>query len=492
MQIFLSLLLAGFIGGYLGSLILRRLREPLQAVIEQAEAIMGRRFVTIPEPRVPELRRLAIAMNDTVARLKAMFDEEALRLSEVRREANFDPLTSLANRPFFMARLEDALETEESASGTLMLVRIADLAGINQRLGRAATDELLRRLAKTMATFVERHGDGLAARLNGADFALLLPPQPQALKSAEELLDALGQEALPYLGGTPVAFIGVGHFSHGIEKGSLLSQVDAALASAQATGTSTAHEAAVSDDTEIPRSAEQWARQLRQALDNRWVRLISFPVNDFHGQLIHWESPLRLRLEQDGEWLPAGRFLPMAERLRLTPALDFAAARLGVEELERHPELPGLAINLSASSIHEAEFRDDLKNLLKEHPAAAARLWLEIAEVGAFRHLEDFRQFVGAVNSTGCRIGLEHFGRQFSQIGHLHDLGLDYLKVDASFIRDLDNSPGNQSFLRGLATLSHGIGLMVIGEGIMNEAELDTLQTLGFDGITGPAVTPPA
>lgn len=491
-QIFVSLLLAGFIGGYLGSLILRRLKEPLQAVIEQAEAIMGRRFVTIPEPKVPELRRLAVAMNDTVARLKAMFDEEALRLNEVRREANFDPLTSLANRGFFMARLEDALENEESASGTLMLVRIADLAGINQRLGRAATDELLRRLAKATATFAEQHGDGLAARLNGADFAVLLPPQTQAKKSAEELLETLGHEALPYLGNATVGFIGVGHFSHGIEKGCLLSQVDAALASAQATGSNTVHEAAIAGDTEMPQSAEQWAQQIKHALDNRWLRLISFPVNDFRGQLIHWECPLRLRLEEDGEWLPAGRFLPMAERLHLTSSLDLAAARLGIEELEKHPELPGLAINLSASSIHEAEFRTQLQDLLKGHLLAASKLWLEIAEVGAFKHLEDFRQFVDAVAPTGCRLGLEHFGRQFSQIGHLHDLGLDYLKVDASFIRDLDHNPGNQSFLKGLSTISHGIGLQVIGEGVMNDAELNTLPTLGFDGATGPAVKAPA
>ena len=104
-----ALALAGLLGGYLGSLILRRLKAPLRAVINQATAITERRFVTIDEPRVPELKQLAIAMNATVGRLKSMFEEEAARLETVRQEANFDPLTGLLNRSHFMARLRQSL-----------------------------------------------------------------------------------------------------------------------------------------------------------------------------------------------------------------------------------------------------------------------------------------------------------------------------------------------------------------------------------------------
>jgi EAL domain-containing protein (putative c-di-GMP-specific phosphodiesterase class I) len=85
-------------------------------------------------------------------------------------------------------------------------------------------------------------------------------------------------------------------------------------------------------------------------------------------------------------------------------------------------------------------------------------------------------------------MGLEHFGRQFSEVGRLHDLGLDYLKVDASFVRGLDANSGNQAFLKGLSTIAHGIGLKVIAEGVASEAELLTLRDVGFDGATGPVV----
>ena len=85
-------------------------------------------------------------------------------------------------------------------------------------------------------------------------------------------------------------------------------------------------------------------------------------------------------------------------------------------------------------------------------------------------------------------MGIEHFGRQFSEIGRLHDLGLDYLKIDASFIRGLEANVGNQSFLKGLTTIAHGIGMKVIAEGVANEAELAVLADVGFDGATGPGV----
>ena len=89
-------------------------------------------------------------------------------------------------------------------------------------------------------------------------------------------------------------------------------------------------------------------------------------------------------------------------------------------------------------------------------------------------------------------MGLEHFGRQFSEIGRLHDLGLDYIKVDGSFIRGLDGNVGNQAFLKGLSTIAHSIGLKVIAEGVTSEADLRALGPVGFDGATGPAVSEPS
>jgi EAL domain-containing protein (putative c-di-GMP-specific phosphodiesterase class I)/GGDEF domain-containing protein len=486
-----ALLFAGVLGGYLGTLILRRLKQPLRSVIEQARAISERRFITMPEPAVPELRQMASAMNSAVVLLKAMFEEEAKRLESMRRAANQDALTGLANRTHFMARLRAALDTEESPVGSLMLVRVAHLAEINRRLGRDATDDLLKLFGAALDGCARRFPDGLAARLNGADFGLLLPDHGAPLPLAHELLQTLIGDTSAFLGNEAVAYIGVGQFRYGVELGTLLSQVDAALAQAEAGETSGVSEAAVLDMDDAPHSADQWSEMIRRALDQRWVRLVSFPVADFSGQLVHRECPLRLMFSLDGEWLPAGRFLPVAERLGLTSALDLSAVKLGLEDLTANPQLSGLAINLSARSVQDEGFRKQMRALLVAQPKASRRLWLEVNEHGALAHFDAFCSFCKDLTGTGCKLGLEHFGRQFSEIGRLHGLGLDYLKVDASFVRGIEDNAGNQAFLKGLTGIAHNIGLQVFAEGVISSAELGALSTLGFDGATGPAIKDP-
>ncbi|MBN8474486.1 EAL domain-containing protein [Sulfuritalea sp.] len=491
-----ALALASFIGGYLGSLILRRLRRPLQAVIDQAVAITNRRFVTIPEPKVPELRKLASAMNATVLRLKSMFEEEAARLEAVRREANFDPLTGLANRDFFIAQLRSSVQGEDSTGGTLFLIRVADLVGINKRLGRAATDDLLRRVAETIGAPQglpsvaggTAQVDALAARMNGADFALLLPGRQAGREVAEALLESLVASMEAYVDGGPSAYIGMGTFKQGTGLRVLLSQVDAALIATEAEGLNAVREAVVATDDEMPTDGAEWGRIIEQALEQRWLRLVSFPVVDMEGGLLHVECPLRLKFDADGDWQPAGSFLPIAQRLGLAPQLDFAALELALESLEGQDVPTGLAINLAASSIAGANFRRKLDMLLHRHRKVASRLWVEVAETGVLKHVDAFHELCTLLRSHGCRVGVEHFGRQFSQIGQLHDLGLEYIKVDASFIRHLDTNPGNQAFLKGVSSIAHSIGTLVIAEGVANEAEFAALGGLGFDGATGPWV----
>ena len=417
-----------------------------------------------------------------------MFDDEATRLEQVRQEANFDTLTGLANRTHFMARLRQGLDAEDSVGGLLLMVRLADLAGINRRLGRSATDDWLKLAAKVISLAAAPHAKAVAARLNGADFALVLPGASDAQPIAQALMQSLVREAAPFVESGATAGIGVGRFLRGDDVGSLLARVDGALAAAETSQVNSVQEAVLESGDDLPRTADQWAVMIRRALEHGWVRLISFPVMTSQGRLSHRECPLRLMFDEKGEWLPAGRFLPIAERLKLTAELDMTAVELGLQELTRQPDLPGLAINLSASSLEDPVFQPKLVALLKHHGAASQRLWLEVAEDGAFKHLEAFRALCPSVKAMGCRVGLEHFGHRFSQIGQLHDLGLDYLKVDSSFVRGVDGNAGNAAFLKGLCAIAHNIGLEVLAEGVSTRQELDVLGALGFDGATGPAV----
>ncbi|MFH1658021.1 MAG: EAL domain-containing protein [Pseudomonadota bacterium] len=479
--------IGGGLMGLLGMQFLRRIRRPLDAVVGQAQAISERRFTTIQEPATPELKSLASAMNTMVDRLKAMFAEEAARLEQVRREANQDSLTGLANRAFFMNQLAAALSDDDAAaSGSLVLLRLADLAGINKRAGREMADELLRRLGSTLNGLAAEKPNAAAARLNGADFALLLPGVQDPAPYAEILLHALNDlTAAGLIDGERIGHIASGVYLHGQTIGSLLSRVDAALASAEGQS-GLAWCRAESDCDQHATSNADWKKLLEGAIQTQRLRLIDFPVAGNAGQLLHFECPLRLQTTEDGEWLTAGSFMPMASRLSMTTELDLAAARLALERIAAGA--PAVAVNLSGESILDASFRARLFAQIAARKDLAPRLWLEVSEIGAFQHFDEFHAFCDALRPLGCRLGIEHFGRQFSEIGRLHGIGLDYLKVDGSFIRAIDTQTGNQAFIKGLCSIAHNIGLTVIAEGVQTAEELAILPELGFDGATGPAV----
>lgn len=487
LEMIAALMVAGVLAGLLGHRVLQRLRRPLLRVIHQAQAITERRFVSINEPDVPELKQLASAMNATVARLKTMFDDEAARLEAVRQEANCDPLTGLANRTYFMARLRDALMREDARDGQLIIARIMNLADINQRLGREATDQLLQTAGTTLRDATQQWPLSLTARLNGADFAVLVPGSSPSEPLAQELLNLLLNLGRSHGVEQNFVCMGVAAYTARMEPGTLLGLTDTALASAEAAGGDTLRTSINDDADQQPRNAQEWEQTITEALSQGWVKLIAFPLTNFTGQRIHDECPLRLMFDAQGEWQPAGRFMPVAERLRLTPRIDLAAIELGLRSLAEQAALPGLAINLSSNSIIDTRFRTDLAQMLK-NATAARRLWLEVPEAGAFDQIEAFRTLCVELKRAGCKVGIEHFGRQLSRIGQLQELGLDYVKVDSSFVRGIDNHAGNQTFLKGLAGIAHSMGIQVYAEGVTSADEMAMLQTLGFDGATGPAV----
>ncbi|HLO61514.1 MAG TPA: GGDEF domain-containing protein, partial [Azonexus sp.] len=325
-----------------------------------------------------------------------------------------------------------------------------------------------------------------AARLNGADFALLLPGARDAAPFAEKLLRLLNDlVAAGLIDSERIGHIASGSYLHGQSVGQLLSRLDTALAAAE-NQSGLAWQQADSQSEQQASSNADWKKLLDGAIRSDRLRLIEFPVAGSGGQLLHLECPLRLQAAEDGEWLAAGSFMPMASRLAMTAELDLAAARLALERIAAGAS--AVAVNLSGESIIDAAFRARLLALVGSRKELAPRLWLEISEVGVFQHFPAFQAFCDALRPLGCRLGIEHFGRQFSEIGRLHGMGLDYLKVDGSFIRAIDSQSGNQAFLKGLCSIAHNIGLTVIAEGVQTSAELATLPELGFDGATGPAV----
>ncbi len=486
-QMFAWFTLAGIVTGLIATFVLRRLQRPLANVVAQAEAIGERRFVTIPSPGVPELDSLAGAMNGMVTRLKSMFDEQATRIEELRRRANHDSLTGLANRSYFQNRLQATLESDESAEeGSLLLIRVPDLSELNLRLGRQPMDALLGKIGGCIEQTAKAHEDSLVARLNGADFAALLPGIPDGRLTAEKILAGLRAIAPQDAGIETIAQIGIGRFARGMSVGAVLARADRALAAAESSGGNNWQTARDEDSTFQPANSADWVRQIRDVIAAGRIRLAAYPVCGNDGRLLHEELMLRVQIDEAGDWIAAGQIMPMASRVKLTGELDLAAVDLALGRVRAGNT--AVAVNLAAESVESEDFRRELLRRLRS-ASPAGRFALEVSEHGLLRHFAAVRSLREAMAGYGCGFGVEHVGRRFGEIARLQELGLDYLKVDASFIRGIDTNRENRAFLEGLASIARGMGAKVIAEGVQTSAELAALPSLGFEGATGPVVT---
>jgi EAL domain-containing protein (putative c-di-GMP-specific phosphodiesterase class I) len=363
-----------------------------------------------------------------------------------------------------------------------------DLAEINRQLGHIGTDKLLREVGVVLKEACGSKDRWLPARVKGPDFAILAQNQEDATALAKVVAENLIQrqvEQWPLL--TNLFHIGAVRYQRGDNMGAVLSAADQALAQAesQAPNTWVAKGEEATRAAIIP--AETWREIIADAISRGRIKLVHFPVIDSKGMSLHREGLIRMQTEADGPWHPAGDFMPMAVRLNLTSSLDLGVIRLAMEELASQEG--SIAINLTAETIADWEFRNRLAELLKGQPALCPRLWMEVPEYGTFTHFDAFRDLSQTLKQLGCKVGIEHFGRKLSEVDKLADLGVDYVKVDTSFIRGIDSNLGNQEFLKGLCKMAHNLGILVIAVGVQTEQELAMLPSLGFDGATGPAVS---
>lgn len=481
--------LAAIVAGFIGTWLLRFVTRPLNQVVDQAQALTERRFTTVAEPRPIELKSVVRAMNSMVERLKQMFAEEAARLDDLRRKLNHDPITGLANREHFVARLREALESEEAVpQGSLLLLRLKNLSEINSRLGHHNTDALLRQVGERVKALSEGQADWLPARLNGPDFALLAPDHPGAADLARRLAEDLAKlKTASYPQLSELFSIGATRYARGDALAGLLAAVDQLLAKAELHGADQwqAHEGDTGALAALP--AEAWRDMISRALSDNRIKLINFPVLDAQGtRALHHEGVVRLQTEVDGPWRPAGDFMHFAARLNLTASLDLGVIRLALDELRQRPG--NFAVNLSAETIADWSFHAKLSGLLKGQDDLAQRLWVEVPEYGVANNFDAFRDLCTTLKALGCKVGIEQFGRRLGETERLADLGIDYVKVDPSLVRGIDQNPGNQELLKGVCRMLRGIGTLAIAVGVQTDAELDSLAALGLDGVTGPAI----
>ena len=487
----LALGLLGLAAGALAALGVRRIRRPLDEVVRQAASLERGEYLTVPDSKVPELRRLTRAMNSMVERLRTVFEAQAAQVETMRRQANCDPLTGMSNRGRFMAQLVAALQREDGmAAGGLILLRVLSLGDVNHALGRESTDRLISTIGQTLQAYTQRVDGSFVGRLNGSDFALFLPEGGLAHETAQALV-ALLRTAFSTSEAPVAVAAGAAELRRGSSLAELMSRADLALARAEIIGPFAVE--FNSEGADEPANSwvglgeRGWRERLLAALAEGRAQLGAFPLVDGQNRMIHLECPLRLQLEPNGRYEIAAHWLPLARRSRLNSAIDERALALALEAIARDG-LPR-CVNIAPGSLADSGFAARVRTQLRAMPRAARHVWLEVSEAAAANHFDLMRELSRQVRPTGARFGLEHAGERLRSIDHLFEAGLDYVKLDVVVTHGVAADQLRTDFVKGLITMLHSLSLQVYGEGVTNEADAQTLWSCGVDGLTGPWIS---
>ncbi|MGL4994615.1 MAG: EAL domain-containing protein [Deefgea sp.] len=474
----------------MGVVILHFVLRPLKAVELQAMAICNREYPEQSEiPWTLDLRSVVQAMNRMTQKVKEMFAEQAASIERMRAEAYMDTLTGLANRRYFDLHVKQLIEADEPlAQGSLLFFEISHLKEINDQKGFRVVDHLLIESAALLKALVSESGnpEAFAARISGNTFAVFFAGIDQ--EKAKQLATYLSHNmvSLHERGMTPFADVGHigGAMYHGQRLNNWLSEVDLALRAAQSDGPNAMHFFTAQEVSGFGAlSASEWKGILLDAINSQRIELYTQVINSIENQLIHREVFLRLR-DELGEQIPAGLFVPMAKRHGLIQEFDRIVIQLCLQEVAKDPTLR-LAINLFPASISQPNFVSWLMALLAEKPELAAQISFELPEQEALTQLEDLRSFIAKVGALGVQVGLDNFGRGFGSFTYLSTLKVDYLKIDGSFSKDIDQNRENQFFVDAIVKIAHGLDLQVYAKSVETSAEQVMLASLRVDGAQG-------
>lgn len=434
------------------------------------------------------LHPIAQAVAEVAEQRLALMAAHAEQVEALRRQACVDALTGLPNRRAFVAELDEQLDPDAGFGGIgLVLLRLRDLYGLNLRQGHGRTDELLIGLADQLRVYPREVPGCVAGRLNGSDFALVLPVAGQALGCAQSLLAAMRPLLAPLDPGAGVA-IGAVELQRPTSAGDALALADEALVRAEVGGRF-ALEAVGQPARTLLGGQTDWTARIRTALDEGRVRLAEQPMRSADARLVAFDCALHLQLDAHGPFEPAARWFALAARTPLAAEADERAVELALRAIG--DDGIGRCVDVAAASLATPGFVDRVARRLTDASQRAFRLWIDIAEATAQDHPDLVREACLRWRATGAMVALVHAGDALARHPQLVDLGLDCVRVDARYVDGIAAGAGAEQlrrYLRALVQLVQGVGLQVNAEGVRSADDLEVLWSLGFDAAAGPAL----
>ena len=408
-------------------------------------------------------------------------------------QAQHDSLTELANRGLFQERIENAVAAADSGGSVgfaILLLDLDDFKQVNDTLGHATGDALLRQVAHRLRRLVR--GSDTVARLGGDEFAILLNQIGNFAEAAvvvDNILEALRSPLR--LPGKPVvltASIGVSvHPEDGRDAATLMKNADMAMYRAKRAGKDKSQRFVQGMADEMNERMEMDSR-LRTALDNRELSLVYQPELQPDGSIVAFEALLRWDSPALGR-VPPVQFIPVAESSGLivpigTWVLREACRQCVIWQKTVLPELR-IAVNMSVIQLEQEDVAETVRAVLLETGLNPASLQLEITESYLVRDADEAKVQLRSLRSLGLTISIDDFGTGYSSLSYLRNLPVDTLKIDQSFVRDVAANRGSRSVVQAVIGMAHGLSMDVVAEGVETTEQLDVLNTLGCDVMQG-------
>jgi diguanylate cyclase len=420
----------------------------------------------------------------------------------LRLSAQTDALTHLPNRTLLLERINDCLRMawQSDSHPTLYFVDLDRFKNINDSLGHAAGDEVLKMVAIRLSKAAPEHST--VARLSGDEYVVLDPStrSPGSSLALAERLLSIFREPLPISQGDVfvTASIGVASLSPSSSSSAedLLRHADTAMYRAKDAGRNCL---AVYDESMHERVAHRLSVEtaLYRALDRRELRLFHQPILDLEsGDVVGFEALMRWQ-QADGTMVSPAEFIPIAEDTGTIVPIGSWALLEALTQL-RHwiddgvcSESATMSVNVSPRQLSDPNFPSIVNEALTRSGVSPQLLWLEVTESVMIAEPELALATLRRVRSLGVRIALDDFGTGYSSLSLLQKFPLQRIKIDRAFVHGVADNPNDRSLVRTIVAMGRSLGLDMVAEGVESVHQLQVLSDLGCTKAQGYLISHP-
>jgi len=476
---------------FAGLALVRKVVGPVRDLTSAARRVAAGDYAPIPaETRKDEIGELSVAF-------RSMQEGVANSISRLTALAHRDNLTGLPTRVLFADRLEQAIASGSRAGSpvSVLVLDLDEFGHVNDTLGHAIGDLLLREVAARLRSVVRRASDSVA-RIESDEFAIVMPGSraSDAQRVAEAVRRALDVRVT--LNGHVVdvrASMGIASCpDHGTDPTKLVERADVAMRAAKRDKLGVA----VWDERYDEHGEKRLAlmADLKKAVDNDELTLIYQPkialgeaAEHSVEALLRWQHPTR-------GLVPPAEFVPLAEQtgyIRTITQWVLGRAIAQCAEWRNRGLSMNIAVNISARDLIDSELATKLKEILEHEGCAAQWLTLEVTESAIVGEPGHTIKNLERLRDLGCRLAVDDYGTGYSTLAYLRRLPLDELKIDKSFIMGMANDASDALIVRSTIELAHKLGLVVVAGGVEDEATLAMLRELGCESVQGFLLTRP-